>query len=220
MSSLVSSSLIRSADTISRRSCICSIARTTRGAGASSSWAANLAARSIRSGSSENAISGSSGVSSRLAARSFTPPNGSTNSPSGSRIAIALTVKSRRDRSVSQVLAERHGRLAVLLRVDLLAEGRDLQDLVALAGADRPELHADQVQPLGPAAQDLRRLLRGRRRSRSPDRSRAPARAAAPAPRHPPGRARDRPGGNARRARWRSGGSRGARRRSDATGRP
>ena len=119
-----------------------------------------------------------------------------------------------------QVLAERHRRLAVLLRVDLLAEGRDLEDLVALAGADRPELHADQVQPLGPAAQDLRRLLRdgvGREVEIAPERPRP---AAGPAPRHPRGRARDRPGGNARRARWRSGGSRGARRRSDATGRP
>ena len=47
-----------------------------------------------------NAISGSSGVSSRFAARSFTPSKGSTNSPSGSRTAIALIVKSRRERSV------------------------------------------------------------------------------------------------------------------------
>ncbi len=61
----------------------------------------NRAARSIRSGSSRNEISGASGVRSRPAARSTAPPYGSINSGSGSRSAIALTVKSRRDRSIS-----------------------------------------------------------------------------------------------------------------------
>ena len=81
------------------------IASTTRGAGVTSSWDTNRAARSIRSGSSVNDTSGSSGVSSVFVARWRTPPNGSTNAPPGSRTAIALIVKSRRDRSVSMSLA-------------------------------------------------------------------------------------------------------------------
>ena len=59
-----------------------------------------------------------------------------------------------------QVLAERDRRLAVLLRVHLLAERRDLQDLIRPAGAHRAEPHADQVHALGPPAQDLRGLPR------------------------------------------------------------
>ena len=55
----------------------------------------------MRSGSSENDTSGSSGVSSSLAASAFTPPKGSTNTPLGTWTAIALKEKSRRDRSVS-----------------------------------------------------------------------------------------------------------------------
>ena len=61
----------------------------------------NRAARIMRNGSSRNDTSGSSGVRRRLAARSAAPPNGSTSSGSGSRNAIALIVKSRRDRSAS-----------------------------------------------------------------------------------------------------------------------
>ncbi len=61
----------------------------------------NRAARIMRKGSSRNDTSGSSGVRRRLAARSAAPSNGSTSSGSGRRNAIALIVKSRRDRSVS-----------------------------------------------------------------------------------------------------------------------
>ena len=189
-------------------------------AGSRSSCATNRAARSIRSGSSENATSGSSGVSSRLAARSFTPPNGIDE------LALGQPDRHRVDREVApgqvglQVLAERHRGLAVLLRVDLLAEGRDLQDAGRPCGrrpcrTSRRPGTAARPSRAGPSSSRA-----GRRRSRSPDRSRAPRPAAGPAPRRPRGRARDRPGGSARRARWRSGGTRGARRRSDATGRP
>ncbi|MNC94741.1 hypothetical protein D3C83_116730 [compost metagenome] len=60
------------------------------------------AARIIRSGSSTNDTSGSSGVRRRLwISRSSSPPYGSLSCGSGSEIAMALTVKSRRERSVS-----------------------------------------------------------------------------------------------------------------------
>jgi hypothetical protein len=62
---------------------------------------ANLNARSIRKGSSEKEIAGSTGVRIRFALRSVMPSKGSIGVRSGSRIAIALMVKSRRDRSAS-----------------------------------------------------------------------------------------------------------------------
>jgi hypothetical protein len=77
------------------------MAASVSGVGTSSSWAAKRAARSIRSGSSSKDTSGLEGVRSRLAARSASPPWGSTKGPSGSFMAMALTVKSRRARSSS-----------------------------------------------------------------------------------------------------------------------
>ncbi len=59
------------------------------------------AARSMRRGSSVNDSSGASGVRRRPAARSAAPSNGSMSSSSGTARAMALTVKSRRDRSAS-----------------------------------------------------------------------------------------------------------------------
>ena len=61
------------------------------------------AARSMRNGSSLNETSGDSGVLNVRVARSAAPPNGSTRVGVGevSSSAIALIVKSRRDRSVS-----------------------------------------------------------------------------------------------------------------------
>ena len=59
------------------------------------------AALIIRRGSSLKDSSGASGVASREAARSATPPKGSMRRRSGRESAIALTVKSRRDRSTS-----------------------------------------------------------------------------------------------------------------------
>ena len=76
-------------------------ASTSSGVGLQVEPAMNRAARSIRSGSSAKETSGSSGVRSRRAARSARPPNGSMSSSSGRRRAMALTVKSRRDRSSS-----------------------------------------------------------------------------------------------------------------------
>ena len=66
----------------------------------------NRAARSIRSGSSLKLSSGVSGVRSRRPARSAAPSNGSTSSGSGRASAMALTVKSRRDRSTSRRVGE------------------------------------------------------------------------------------------------------------------
>ena len=88
---------------ISIRSAIPVIAATTSGATTKPSCAANRAARSIRSGSSEKESSGVPGVRSRPDARSITPPYGSSTTRPGSRTAIALTVKSRRPRSPSRV---------------------------------------------------------------------------------------------------------------------
>ena len=88
---------------ISIRSAIAVIAATTAGSTANPSWAANRAARIIRSGSSEKESSGRPGVRSTRCARSTTPPYGSSKVRSGTRTAIALTVKSRRPRSPARV---------------------------------------------------------------------------------------------------------------------
>ncbi len=85
------------------RSAIAVIAATTSGAGSKSSWAANRAARIIRSGSSEKDSSGVAGVRSTRASRSSRPRCGSTKPRPGRSTAIALTVKSRRTRSCSMV---------------------------------------------------------------------------------------------------------------------
>ena len=77
------------------------IAATTSGATVKPSWAANLAARIIRSGSSEKESSGRPGVRIRRWARSTTPPCGSSKTRPGIETAIALMVKSRRPRSVT-----------------------------------------------------------------------------------------------------------------------
>ena len=99
--SLVSSLVIRSADTISRRSACSVMAARTSAATVNPSLAANLAARRMRSGSSPNDCSGGPGVRSTFSRSASKPPNGSVNSYPGSRAAIALTVKSRRPRSSS-----------------------------------------------------------------------------------------------------------------------
>ena len=112
----------------------------------------NRAARSIRSGSSLKLTAGSSGVRSRLAARSATPPNGSTSSRLGSDSAMALTVKSRRDRSTSSSSANVTSGLRESGTVGLGAERRDLE------GPARPRnpivpnrlpcVHTASAQPL------------------------------------------------------------------------
>ena len=80
-----------------------STAAVSAGSGSSEKRAAKRAARSMRSGSSPNETSGSSGVRSRPAARSPSPSKGSMSSMSGRRSASALMVKSRRDRSTSML---------------------------------------------------------------------------------------------------------------------
>src|SRR4029077_19266561 len=60
------------------------------------------------------------------------------------------------------VLGEGDRRLAVLLGVDVLAEGGDLQSPPVLECADRPELHAHEVLSVRPAAQEPRGLVGGR----------------------------------------------------------
>ena len=104
MRSLVNSSRTRSAETMARVSARASIAAYTSSATVKPSCEAKRAARIIRSGSSANDSSGVAGVRNRRAARSASPPCRSTNSRLGSRIAIALTVKSRRTRSSASVL--------------------------------------------------------------------------------------------------------------------
>ncbi len=88
---------------MSIRSAIPVMAATTSGATSKPSWAAKRAARIIRSGSSEKLSSGRPGVRNARCARSTTPPYGSSNVRSGSEIAIALTVKSRRPRSPARL---------------------------------------------------------------------------------------------------------------------
>ena len=99
--SLVSSTVIRSTDTIDSRSAISPIAACTSSATANPSFAANRAARRIRSGSSEKESSGRPGVLITFSLSAASPPNGSTSSNVGSRAAIALIVKSRRPRSAT-----------------------------------------------------------------------------------------------------------------------
>ena len=95
---------MRSADTISIR-CAMSVAAISKSTtGVKPSWLANLAARIMRSGSSENESSGSRGVRINFLDKSLTPSNKSTNSSSGKRTASALIVKSRRSKSASSVV--------------------------------------------------------------------------------------------------------------------
>ncbi len=84
-----------------RRSAIVQIASAVSGSMPKPSCATKRTARIMRSGSSSNDWRGSTGVRNTRFDRSFAPPKGSTNSRSGTRNAIAFTVKSRRDRSPS-----------------------------------------------------------------------------------------------------------------------
>ena len=101
--SLSSSLRTRSMDTMARRPPISVTALVSAGSGETCSWATKRAARIIRSGSSLKDSSGERGVRRVRVIRSAAPPNGSTStgaSPVSSR-AMALMVKSRRERSVS-----------------------------------------------------------------------------------------------------------------------
>ena len=101
--SLFISSRIRSAETISKRSLYCLTASTNSGTGFMLKRAINRAARIIRNGSSLKLMSGSRGVRKVRVIKSLAPLNGSTNVGESlvSSRAIALIVKSRRDKSIS-----------------------------------------------------------------------------------------------------------------------
>ena len=101
-SSRSSSLRIRSAEMILSRSCISFTALTNSSTGCTFSVEINRAARIIRKGSSLKLSVGDSGVRSTLDTRSAAPPNGSTSTGLSvvSSSAIALMVKSRRDKSI------------------------------------------------------------------------------------------------------------------------
>ncbi|CAB4948920.1 unannotated protein [freshwater metagenome] len=103
INNLVNSSRIRSAEIMEILPAIPFIACKTSGAISKPNWLAKRAARIIRSGSSEKEFSAVVGVRNIFCAKSAKPLYGSINSGTlvvNSR-AIALTVKSRRDKSPS-----------------------------------------------------------------------------------------------------------------------
>ena len=174
------------------------IAATTASSTVKPSWAANRAARIIRSGSSEKESSGRPGVRSSRCARSTTPPYGSSKSRLGH------AHRHRVDREVAaaevagQGVAEVDVRLARGGVVGLGAVRRDLDQPVALAAADGAEVAAHvpvarRAQPLqdplgllGPRRRrEVEVVVRAARASR-----RAPVRRPAPARGRPPRTAR------------------------------
>ena len=100
--------------------------------------AANRAARIIRSGSSLTGPPGGP-ASQHPAARSRSPPYGSTKVPPAAARPSRSTVKSRRRRSPVEGVAGRHLGLARLAAVAVVAVRRDLDTMLALARADRAE---------------------------------------------------------------------------------
>ena len=97
---------IRSREMMPIRSRLRRMAAKVSGSIRKSSWVANRMARTIRRGSSEKVVSGSSGVRMSWASMSSIPPNGSTSSPKLSPFspkAMALMVKSRLRWSSSMV---------------------------------------------------------------------------------------------------------------------
>ena len=94
------------------------------------------------------------------------PPNGSTNSSCGSASAMALTVKSRRERSVSMSSPKTTSGLRLSGQVDVGAERRDLEAQPVALRADGAEAPALEPQVLGPAVEHAPRWRRGARRWR------------------------------------------------------
>ena len=96
---LLNSSMIRSMDTIRKRSLLVMIPLNVMESIRKWSCVANRMARIMRKGSSENVITGSSGVFMTFSSRWINPPNGSMSSPKFSlfrEMAKALMVKSLR----------------------------------------------------------------------------------------------------------------------------
>ena len=89
----------RSALTTSMRSAMLAMASTACASTLIPNCEDSLAARIMRSGSSEKESAGAPGVRSRLTARSSRPSKGSTNCHCGRRTAMAFTVKSLRPKS-------------------------------------------------------------------------------------------------------------------------
>ena len=155
-----SSSRMRSALMICRRSRIDAMAASIAASGSKPSVATKRAARSMRSGSSPNEISGSIGVRSRCIARSPSPPDGIDE--------LRLVERERQGvhREVApqqvglDVVRERHLGLAALRVVHVGAERRDLEGLPVLDAADGPEALALQPHRVGPGRDDARDRVR------------------------------------------------------------
>ncbi len=115
------------------------------------SWAANRAARIIRSGSSPNESSGRPGVRSTRWARSTMPPYGSSNTRSGKRHRHRVDGEVATTEVPGERVAVVDRRLAAG-RVVLLRPVRgDLDLVVAPAAADRAEVAADVPDGVGPS---------------------------------------------------------------------
>ena len=109
---LLNSVAMRSAETISMRGAFLPMAAKVSGSMKKPSWEAKRMARIMRSGSSLNVMSGSSGVRRVSASMSCSPSKGSTSCPKRSALrqtASALTVKSRRSWSSSNVPSSTKG---------------------------------------------------------------------------------------------------------------
>ena len=135
---------------------------TTAGSTAKPSWAANRAARIIRSGSSLNESSGRPGVRSSPAARSSSPPYGSTNVVGRQRDGHRVDGEVAAAQVVLEGVAVGHLGLARVVAVDLGAVRRDLDQVLALARADRAERDADLPAGVGPALEQRRAICSGR----------------------------------------------------------
>ena len=173
---------------ISIRSAIAVIAATTSGATVKPSCAANRAARSIRSGSSEKESSGRPGVRSSRWARSTTPPYGSSTTRPGQPHRHRVDGEVAAAEVALEGVAEVDGRLARGRVVGLGAVRRHLDGPRPLAAADGAEVAAHVPGRVAPRRRAAARCRRGARRSRSRGRCaagrasrRGPARRPAPA---------------------------------------
>ena len=202
--SFTSSSRTRSADTIARRPHIAVIASTTSGA----------TVKPQRRGEPRRAHHPQRVVAERLLRRAGRAQHpgargrrgrraGRRAPATGSRTAIALTVKSRRTRSSASDVAVADLGLARLAVVGLGAVRRDLELVLALAHPDGAERDADVPDRVGPARRRSRAPARAGRRWSGRGRRRA-GRAGRRAPARRPGRARARRRRSARRARART----------------
>ena len=161
--SLSSSSRMRSAETIASRSCMARTASVSSGSGLRPNPAMNRAARSMRSGSSEKEISGSSGVRSR--------PRGEVGEPAVGvdELEVGQSQRHGVDGEVAPRQVDLDGvpKTTSGLResgvVGLGPVGGDLVVPAVLARPDRPEALALEPHGVGPTAA---RGVRSRRAAR------------------------------------------------------